>query len=414
MKLGIVANEYFDRFVGRMGGFGFAAQQAIRVFRDDPSLGVEVVCLPGERLRFPDPERPYVHGVRAVPYRRGSRWAALAHAAAVRAERPDVLLAIDYRPSYRRIFRALPRTPVIVWVRDPRTPADWDRIDSLQVPGEERARPRGIGRIDCTSMRREAAVSRLLRRPFLAATLAPHLSAEERMRETYGMTAPVHFLPNIVPAPAVPVEKAERPRVIFLGRLDPIKRPWIVFALAERMPEVDFVVVGQAHFTGKGAWVPATLPANLQLVGHLEGAEKSRLLGSAWLALNTSIHEAVAFSLFEALAHRTPMVSGVEMGGLPARFGAYVGRFDGSGMEGVGAFEGALRGLLADHERRERLGREGQAWVARTHNRDAFVDAFAGLCERAGLRAPGRGTRPLALPHRVPYGGVHGPDRAPA
>jgi glycosyltransferase involved in cell wall biosynthesis len=408
VKLGIVANEYFDRSVSRMGGFGFAAQQVMRVFLDDPSLGVEVVCLPGAKLDFPDPARPLVHGVRAVPLRRGSTRAVLAHAAAVRAERPDVLLTIDYRPSYRRIFRALPRTPVIVWVRDPRTPADWDAIDSLQVPGEEQARPRGIGRIDCTSMRREALTSRLLRRPFLAATLAPHLGAAERMRETYGMTTPVHFLPNIVPAPAVPVEKAERPRVVFLGRLDPIKRPWIVFALAERMPEVEFVVMGQAHFSGKGAWAPASIPANLQLAGHLEGAEKSRLLGSAWLALTTSIHEAVAFSFFEALAHRTPMVSGVEMGGLPARFGAYVGRFDGSGMDGLGAFEQALRGLLADHERRERLGGDGQAWVARVHNRDAFVDAFAGLCAQAGLRAGVRGhaaPRAVRVPHPV---GVYG------
>jgi hypothetical protein len=32
----------------------------MRVFLDDPALSVEVVCLPGERLEFPDPAAPAV------------------------------------------------------------------------------------------------------------------------------------------------------------------------------------------------------------------------------------------------------------------------------------------------------------------------------------------------------------------
>lgn len=34
-------------------------------------------------------------------------------------ERIDILLSIDYRPSYNTVINALPRTPLIVWVRDP-------------------------------------------------------------------------------------------------------------------------------------------------------------------------------------------------------------------------------------------------------------------------------------------------------
>jgi len=388
VKLGVVANEYFDHTVSRMGGFGFAAQQAMRVFLDDPSLGVEVVCLPGRRLRFPDPGDPRAHGVRAVPVQTGSAAAVAAHRAALRAERPDALLTIDYRPHYDRVLRPLRRTPTIVWVRDPRTPEDWRRIDSLRIPGAGGVRPQGLTHIDCTPLRWEAIRSKLFRRPLLLATLAPHLG--DKMQATYGMTAPVYELPNIVPQPAAPVEKAERPTVIYLGRLDPIKRPWIVFELAARMPDVDFVVVGQAHFEGEGSWTPTAIPPNLRLTGHVEGREKARLLGGAWVAINTSIHEAVAFSFFEALAHRTPMVAAVEMGGLVARYGAFVGRFDGTGLQGLDAFERGLRHLLAHHELRERIGREGQAWVARTHNREAFLDAFAGLCARAGVRWPER------------------------
>ena len=42
----------------------------------------------------------------------------------LRRARPDVLLSIDYRPSYDTTFKALPRTPMIVWVRDRAPPED--------------------------------------------------------------------------------------------------------------------------------------------------------------------------------------------------------------------------------------------------------------------------------------------------
>ena len=48
MKLGVIADEFFDRAMGRMGGFGWAARQLSRIFNDDPSQGVDVVFLSGE------------------------------------------------------------------------------------------------------------------------------------------------------------------------------------------------------------------------------------------------------------------------------------------------------------------------------------------------------------------------------
>ena len=39
----------------------------------------------------------------------------------------DLILSIDYRIGYRRLFKILPRTPIIVWVRDPRPPEDVEK-----------------------------------------------------------------------------------------------------------------------------------------------------------------------------------------------------------------------------------------------------------------------------------------------
>lgn len=55
----------------------------------------------------------------------------------------DVLLTIDYRSNYRGVFNALPFTPIITWVRDPRTPADIKK-SSLKIPGKENIKSAGI------------------------------------------------------------------------------------------------------------------------------------------------------------------------------------------------------------------------------------------------------------------------------
>ena len=47
----------------------------------------------------------------------------------------DAILAIDWRPGYRLHALALPRTPLAIWVRDPRTPEDAARVARIRVPG---------------------------------------------------------------------------------------------------------------------------------------------------------------------------------------------------------------------------------------------------------------------------------------
>jgi hypothetical protein len=68
-----------------------------------------------------------------------------------------------------------------------------------------------------------------------------------------------------------------------------------------------------------------------------------------------------------------------------SRFGVYAGRFDGTGLESLPALAGGLRRLLDSAPLRERLGAEGRRWVAATHSRSRFLEAFADLCRRAGL-----------------------------
>ena len=361
-----------------MGGFGWAARQVARLFDERPEQGFEAVFL--NRTLPPAGEAARAHDTPL--FTRGRGW--LSDMRRLRAERLGLLLLIDYRPSYRFFAAALPRTPLIVWSRDPRPPEDVRKVKTLVIPGAGGATPQGIGEVDCTSLSTITRGSRLLGRPLLFATPSPSLAA--KMPDTYGVTPPeVFFLPNPVGLDPGVVSKSARPRVVFLGRLDPIKRPWLFAELAGRFPEVEFLFLGHKHFEGEGAWSPEGLTPNVRLLGHVDGAEKLRVLASAWALVNTSIHEGLPVSFLDALACETPIVSCQNPADVASRFGFYVGRWDGDGLAALPRFAEALGRLLHDEATRTRLGREGRAWVAETHSPARFLDAFRSLCVRAGL-----------------------------
>jgi glycosyltransferase involved in cell wall biosynthesis len=379
IRLGVIASEFFDPRVGGMGGFGWAARSLAKHLNREAS-GVEMVYLASDLHATADKKEDRLNGSRVV-LRRASR---LGNVRAVRHERLDLLLTIDYNRANTVYFRSAPRTPAIVWVRDPRTPDDVHKIQTLRIPGSESEEPQGLWCSDCSSVAVIGRESFWFKRKLMFATPAPHLAG--KLEAAYGIEpSDVYLLPNPIPVNPVPVVKSARPSVIFLGRLDPIKRPWLFAALAARHSDADFLFLGQSHFKGPGSWRPENLPSNLRFLGHVGEEEKFRLLSSAWAAVNTSIHEGLAVSLLEALACETALVACQNPGFVVSRYGIYTGRFDGSGMDSLDAFSGALQALFDNPNLRRDLGGSGRAWVEATHSRDRFLESFERLCERAGV-----------------------------
>ncbi len=148
---------------------------------------------------------------------------------------------------------------------------------------------------------------------------------------------------------------------------------------------IEFIFLGKPHFQGKGAWEPDDLPDNVKLMGHVDGEEKIRILSAAWVLINTSIHEGLAVSFQEALKCETPLLSCLDPENVVSRFGIYVGRYDGTGTEGIPKFVEGLTRLLEDKELRTRLGKEGREWVTENHNKSRFVEVFYDLCRQVGI-----------------------------
>lgn len=387
LHLGVIASEFFDPRVGPMGGFGWAARMLSQVFQQQGSQ-VELVYLASGLHATAEQKEDQVHGSRLL-LRRHSR---LANLCAVQRERFHLLLTVDYHHADTVYLRAAPRTPAIIWVRDPRTPDDVRKIQTLRIPPTTTGQkteaatetPQGLGHSDGSSMADIAKEATWLGRKLQFATTAPHLIG--KLEAAYGMEPwDMRFLPNVIPVPDAPIVKSARPLVVFLGRLDPIKRPWIFAALAAHHPDVDFLFMGQAHFQGAGAWRAENRLPNLRFLGHVDEEEKRRVLSSAWVAVNTSIHEGLAISFLEALACQTPLLACQNPGFVVSRHGIFTGRFDGSGMDSLKAFSAGLRTLVDNPKLRRELGTGGQAWVAETHSHSRFLESFSRLCGNAGV-----------------------------
>jgi glycosyltransferase involved in cell wall biosynthesis len=375
MRVGIVSSEFLQPGVTRIGGFGWGAARAAEVLRaagDEPLF----VCSDIEAMHdVPDA----IAGVPLVAKRDG----ALRFARDLWRARLDVLLSIDYRPSYDTALKALPRTPLIVWVRDPRPPEDVANATRIRIPGRPPDEvPRGLEEIDCTSLSAIVRRGRLLRRRVAFGSPAPD-ALTPKAPGTYGFDpGRLELLPNPIDVVREPGPKALAPRVAFLGRLDPYKRPWVFAELASFFPEVEFRMIGQAHFSGPGAWEPHDVPANMKLLGNLSGEDKLRELDAAWVLVSTSAHEALAVSFQEALASHTPLLACVNTEEVVSRFGIYAGNFPGDGMDALPSLRVGLDRMLGDDELRRQLGDAGRAWVCGRHTPDRFVAALRSLAAR--------------------------------
>jgi glycosyltransferase involved in cell wall biosynthesis len=370
--VGIVANEFFDPALGRMGGFGWAARRSAECLRSSTAVGYSplLVVGKGERLRG-DGTSTHASGARLVRYEdRGGRYSRrLGHAGL------SLFLTIDFRPNYVPVLTAR-RAPVVVWVRDPWTPEDRLRIATLEIPSSA-AVPQGIGGYDCDSLAPFVAASEST---VVFASPAPGIAAS-KASDTYGLEIDdVAFLPNPVEPVAAEGHRTDRPSVAFLARLDPVKRPWVFVELARRLPRVDFLMLGQSHFTGPGSWSPpARMPPNVRLLGHVDGPEKTRILSAAWMLVNPSIHDGLPISFLEALHCGTPIVSCHDPEGVTSRFGIDVGRWDGSGMDALDAFASGIERLLDDEDLRLELGAAGRDWARANHTPESFLAAFTTL-----------------------------------
>lgn len=185
---------------------------------------------------------------------------------------------------------------------------------------------------------------------------------------------------------------AER-RVLFLSRLDPKKGLDVLLpAMAElrrELPEARLLLAG----SGSGAYERTVrreigklgLEDTVATPGFLEGREKQRALASSDVFVLPSRQENFGVAAVEAMDAGLPVVvtRGVGIWREIERAGA--GLVVERTPEAVAS---ALMDLLADPERRQRMGGDGRALVRERFSPDVVGERLVALYRRAGDRSP--------------------------
>ena len=99
---------------------------------------------------------------------------------------------------------------------------------------------------------------------------------------------------------------------LWIGRIDAVKRPWMIATLAQMLPHITFIAVvhdrHQSVYTAQFLYDLKKLP-NVHLYESLSPREIAELYHCASIVINTSSTEGIPNTLIEAAMHRKPFLA---------------------------------------------------------------------------------------------------------
>jgi len=302
----------------------------------------------------------------------------------INRKRTDVIVTLDYYPSYEEIIMAQPNVPVVIWIKDPRDKIEWEKISTVLLERKALGKE-NIDEMIKLQLEKEKSIKRVLEhsqkhnRKVIFGTQAYCLT--DIAKRTYGLDDidPI-YLPNTLKIPNIENPRfTQKPSLCFLGRLDPIKRPWIYFELAKRFPKVDFYVAGITHYPKLMNDVIDRYRdvKNLKLMGLVTGEAKEKMLNSIWGIINTSVHEALPVSYLEAFSYKKTVVGCQDPDQMISQFGIYTGEILGNGYDDdcLNKFSEGIETILSSQFDRIGKGKAARRFVEEHYSHERFEKA---------------------------------------
>ncbi|MDR2080437.1 MAG: glycosyltransferase [Campylobacteraceae bacterium] len=363
LRAALLIDEFFGAANTAFGGYGFLARRYIAKYIPCADIEIDVLLGKGKRRFFA--QKFSADGI--TLYRLPKRSFAAKYW--LKRKNYDIYLSIELTDDYVLKHENNPDKKLILWIQDPRPKYEWDEIDTVKLFPESNYYRQAIYDL-VHDWYEKGRVSFISQGYFL----------NPKALDLYNLPSDttIKYLPN-------PVEIDEyfdvenypkKNNIIFLGRIESVKRGWLFCEIAKKMPQYNFYMIGQTFrqknenstIINKYKDIP-----NLYFTGHLDGEEKTKHLKNAKILVNTSIHEALPISFLEALSYGTLIVSNRNPENLTEKFGVWVGDVLGDGFDKIDLYVNGIEKLMKNDKNRVKLAKEAIDYVKRIHNIPRFV-----------------------------------------
>ncbi|MDP8039889.1 MULTISPECIES: glycosyltransferase family 4 protein [Pasteurellaceae] len=258
---------------------------------------------------------------------------------------------------------------LVFWIQDPRPKSDWDEIKTVKLFPEP----------SYYDQEKYDLIHNLYKQNRVKFISQAHC-LNNKAKELYNLDTDVdiQYLPN-----PIEIEDSfdvtsykKKNMVIFLGRIESIKRGWLFCEIAKKCPEYEFYMLGQtfrdAERNSEIMTKYQNIP-NLHFAGHVDGEQKNQFLKDAKILVNTSIHEALPISFLEALSYGTLLVSNQNPDNLTSKFGVHIGQVLGDGFEDVHLYIDAIRSLINNEKKNIELSQNAIKYIKKIHSVPQFI-----------------------------------------
>lgn len=365
LKVGLIIDEFFGGADTAFGGYGFLARRLIAKYLPNHEVQIDVLLGRGKK-RF-SAEKHIINDSNTInAYRLPKRsWAAKRW---LKKQNYDVYLSIELTYNYVLECEKKSNKKLILWIQDPRPTYEWDEINTVKLFPETSYYNQEI----YDTVHEWYKKNRV---KFISQGLFLNQKAIDLYRLDEDVA--IEYVPN-------PIEidytfrydtSPKENMIIFLGRLESVKRGWLFCEIAKLMPEYEFYVLGQTfREQTKNSDIMSRyyeIP-NLHFVGHVDGAEKNSYLKRAKILINTSIHEALPISFLEALSFGTLLVSNRNPENLTSQFGIHVGDVLGDGFDKVDLFVDAVKNIFANKAHFDAVASDAISYIHSRHTVHEF------------------------------------------
>lgn len=383
IKVGLLVEEFYDKDLGGFGGYGILAREYIAKYIPNSEIELEVIIGSNSKKEIKTIERDGIK-IHYLP----KNWSSKIDVDFIylnlvqnffKEQKFDVYLSIEMSRIAYEVMRREKDKKLILWVQDPRPDYDWEEIKSVPMSNEYDSYvnyySKWEGRIQnlLGKLNEEGRLILISQGEYL----------KRKAKDLYRLpeNTKIEYFPNPVVINDNFNIEDKRDNVLFLGRLTPVKRPWIYFELAKKFPENIFYVCGQGNEIDEIIEKYKDVK-NLKFMGHVSGEEKDRLLRECKVLVNTSIHEAIPVSFLEAISYGQKLLSCQNPDDITKNNGYFTGTILGEGIDRIEEFQKGLEFCLNNYNEKEII--ESIEKIKENHNLDKFIKNMRALLMKEG------------------------------